>query len=176
MAEATNYCVDVDDVIAAAERIKGIAYRTPVLTSSSLDQLTNGRKIFFKVEAMQRTGSFKFRGALNATKCALSDSPSTSSLSVVTHSSGNHAQALALAAKLASTNETIVTATIVMPRNAPLVKKAAVAAFGGIIVIADNTPEARESEANRVLQDTGGGTCPMAECFDVIESFHSMAY
>ena len=157
-----NYCIDFKDVEAAASRIEGIARRTPVLTSSSIDEISDGRKLFFKVEAMQRTGSFKFRGALNAIRSTLSDfsdqNPAANSLSVVTHSSGNHAQAVALAAKLASTDETTVNATIVMPRDAPVVKKSAVAAFGGNIVMTDNTPEARETEANRVLEATGGGT------------------
>jgi serine racemase len=160
MAESKKkYCIDIDDVKAAATRIEGIAHLTPVLTSSSINTIAKNRNLFFKVEAMQRTGSFKFRGALNAVRCVLSDleEPKPSSLAVVTHSSGNHAQALALAAKLATTDETTISATIVMPHSTPLVKKAAVADFGASIVMAENTNEAREEEAAQVLKETGGG-------------------
>ena len=146
------YCITFDNVLEAAGRIKDIAYRTPVLTSRSL--IDNGKNYFFKVEALQKTGSFKFRGALNAVKAELEKRDGTS-LSVVTHSSGNHAQALALAAKLASTAKTKVSATIVMPKNTPNVKKAAVADFGGNIVMVENTNEAREEEAERIVQATG---------------------
>jgi threonine dehydratase len=150
-----TYCISLDDVKEAAKRIEGVAHRTPVLTSSSFD--SGGRHLFFKVEAMQRTGSFKFRGALNAVKAKVANT-SCPSLSVVTHSSGNHAAALALAAKLASTEETCVTATIVMPHNAPDIKKAGVKGFCGTtrIVSVDNTNEARETEADRIVAETGG--------------------
>lgn len=168
----TKYCIDFNDVKAAASRIQGTAHRTPVLTSSSIDDLAK-RNLFFKVEALQRTGSFKFRGALNAVRSVLSHPPSLiiakdnddeskGVLSVVTHSSGNHAQALALAAKLSSTEKTTVEATIVMPYSTPLVKKAAVEAFGGIIVMAESTPEAREEAADRILTEKGGGKCTLA--------------
>jgi serine racemase len=154
MAEQ-NYCITFDNVKEAAARIKGVAHRTPVLTSQSLIP-TGGKNYFFKVEAMQKTGSFKFRGALNAIKAELEESdPKRSSMPVVTHSSGNHAQALALAAKLACTDTTKVTATIVMPNNAPDVKKAAVADFGASIVMVENTNEAREGEADRIVERTG---------------------
>ena len=156
----TDYCITLDDVKKAAERIEGIAHRTPVLTSSSINRLAH-RNLFFKVEALQKTGSFKFRGALNAVKEELerrSSSGSTdksSSLPVVTHSSGNHAQALALAAKLASTPSCQVSATIVMPNNCPLVKKKAVADFGATIVLVENTNEAREDKAGEIREATG---------------------
>jgi threonine dehydratase len=152
MAEQ-KYCITFDNVKEAAGRIKGVAHRTPVLTSQSL--ITTGKNFFFKVEAMQKTGSFKFRGALNAVKAELESDPNRSSMPVVTHSSGNHAQALALAAKLACTDTTKVTATIVMPKNAPDVKKAAVADFGASIVMVENTNEAREDEADRIVETTG---------------------
>jgi len=118
-------------------------------------------RLFFKVEAMQKTGSFKFRGALNAVRSVLEKSSSSSSnekkneLAVVTHSSGNHAQALALAAKLSSTESCTVTATIVMPASAPAVKKKAVVAFGGVPVVVANTNEAREAECDRIHAATG---------------------
>jgi serine racemase len=169
--EPQKYCITFDNVLQAAERIKGVAHRTPVLTSRSLIINTDNNsdqqpQYFFKVEAMQKTGSFKFRGALNAVKAELekltssNDShndtfPSAQPLSVVTHSSGNHAQALALASKLASTPSRPITATIVMPLNTPTVKKAAVADFGGQIVMVASTNEAREEEADRIVATTG---------------------
>jgi threonine dehydratase len=124
------------------------------MTSQSLIINDDGKKYYFKVEAMQKTGSFKFRGALNAVKSEL-EAFNGPSMSVVTHSSGNHAQALALASKLASNEATTVSATIVMPNNAPLVKKDAVQDFGAQIVMVENTNEAREEEADRIVETTG---------------------
>jgi threonine dehydratase len=154
-----TYCISLQDVQNASQRIQGIAHRTPVLTSQSLLSgpttiHDDGKRYFFKVEALQKTGSFKFRGALNAIQTELETFKGTS-MPVVTHSSGNHAQALALASKLASTDATEVTATIVMPNNAPLVKKAAVEDFGAQIVMVENTNEAREEEADRIVETTG---------------------
>jgi len=108
----------IDDVRRAAERIAGHAHRTPVLTSRSLDQMA-GAHLFFKCENLQRVGAFKFRGATNAVR-SLSDEEAARG--VCTHSSGNHAAALALAARNRG-----VPAYVVMPRTAPAVKRAAVA-------------------------------------------------
>jgi serine racemase len=152
--EKTRYCVCFDDVRAAAARIEGTAHRTPVLTSSTLNEFASGN-LYFKVEALQKTGSFKFRGALNAVRSILESHEQTSELHVVTHSSGNHAQALALAAKLSSTETCPVQATIVMPESTPAVKKSAVIAFGGVPVMVANTNEARENEADRIQRETG---------------------
>lgn len=150
-----KYCITFEkDVLQAAGRIQGVAHKTPVLTSQSLLS-SNGKRYFYKVEAFQKTGSFKFRGALNAVKAELEKDQVTSPFPVVTHSSGNHAQALALAAKLASTETRNVSATIVMPKNAPNVKKAAVQDFGGNIVMVESTNEAREGEADRIVAATG---------------------
>ena len=119
--------------------------------------MAGGRNLYFKVEALQKTGSFKFRGALNAVKEELErrgdrDEP----LLVVTHSSGNHAQALALAAKLASSTDTqSVKATIVMPSNAPDVKRMAVQDFGAEIVLVEPTNEARQQKADEIQSSTG---------------------
>ena len=112
-------------VSQAAQNIKGIANHTPVMTSRTLNQIT-GRQIYLKCENYQRVGAFKFRGAYNAVS-QLSEAQKAAG--VVTHSSGNHAQGLALAAKLLG-----VKATIVMPDNAPPVKKAATAGYGAEIV------------------------------------------
>ena len=158
---SSSYCINLTDVQCAAQRIKGTAYETPVLTSTSINDVVLPRhcQFYFKVEALQRTGSFKFRGALNAVRSILEEDQQqkekSTQLDVVTHSSGNHAQALALAAKLSSTESQRVTATIVMPESTPIVKKNAVVVFGGIPVMTANTNEARESEADRIRQETG---------------------
>lgn len=162
---SSQYCVSFDDVKKAAARIQGIAHRTPVMTSRSIiasSRHDDGKNYFFKVEAMQKTGSFKFRGALNAVTTELEvtgkddkENGTSSSMLVVTHSSGNHAQALALAAKLASNERKRVEATIVMPNSAPLVKKNAVKDFGATIVMVENTNEARRTEAERIVTSTG---------------------
>ncbi len=112
-------------VLNAASRVQGIVNRTPIHTSRSLNQLT-GHQIYLKCENFQRVGAFKFRGAYNAVS-QLSEAQKAAG--VVTHSSGNHAQGLALAAKLLG-----VKATIVMPDDAPAIKKAATAGYGATIV------------------------------------------
>jgi threonine dehydratase len=136
-----------DDVRAAARRIAGRAHRTPVLTSAGLDELA-GATLFFKCESFQKAGAFKFRGAYNA---VLSLPDETAARGVVTHSSGNHAAALALAARLRG-----VPADVVMPANAPVVKQEAVRAYGGRITFCEPTLAARESTAARLLAATGG--------------------
>ncbi|CAB9512282.1 L-threo-3-hydroxyaspartate ammonia-lyase [Seminavis robusta] len=160
------YCITIDDVKTAAGRIAGVAHRTPVLTCSSLNGLSKGRHLFFKVEALQKTGSFKFRGALNAVKEELErrkKADNDTALHVLTHSSGNHAQALALAAKLAGGSATTgstaastnVQATIVMPSNTPTVKRNAVQDFGATIVMVEPTNKARREKAEEIRQNTG---------------------
>ena len=130
----------------AAERIKPYAHRTPVLTNESLNQEV-GAQVYLKCENLQKVGAFKFRGASNAV-WSLSDEEAKNG--VCTHSSGNHAQALALAAKLRG-----IPAYIVMPSNAPQVKKDAVAGYGGQITFFEPTLQARESTLDRIRQDTG---------------------
>lgn len=112
-------------VLEAAHRLQGIAHRTPVMSSRTLNQIT-GREIFLKCENFQRVGAFKFRGAYNALS-QLSEAQKAAG--VVTHSSGNHAQGLALAARLLG-----IQATIVMPEDAPMMKKAATIGYGAQIV------------------------------------------
>src|SRR5262245_61882947 len=114
----------LDDLRAAHARIRPFIHRTPILTCASLDGLA-GARLFFKCENFQKVGAFKFRGACNA---VFSLEPAQASRGVVTHSSGNHAAALALAARLRG-----VPAFIVMPRNAPAIKQAAVQGYGGRI-------------------------------------------
>lgn len=159
--DTIDYCISFENVQQAATRIHGIAIHTPVVTSQTMIP-TTGKSYFFKVEALQKTGSFKFRGALNAVKAELESMASptiatttTTIMNVVTHSSGNHAQALALAAKLSSTDKCTVSATIVMPENAPSVKKRAVASYGATIVQVANTNEAREEAADTIVETTG---------------------
>lgn len=136
----------LNDILAAAQRIKPYAHRTPVLTNESLNQKV-GAQVFLKCENLQKVGAFKFRGACNAVY-SLSDEEAARG--VCTHSSGNHAAALALAARMRG-----IPAYIVMPNNAPDVKKAAVAGYGGIITFCEPTLEARESTLAKIQQETG---------------------
>jgi len=137
--------VTLDHIQQAAKRIKPYVHHTPVITNESLDQKV-GARVFLKCENMQKVGAFKFRGACNAVY-SLSDEEAK--LGVCTHSSGNHAQALALAAKMRG-----IPAYIVMPNNAPQVKKDAVAGYGGQITFCEPTLEARESTLERIRLDT----------------------
>ncbi len=136
----------IAEVRAATERIRPYAHRTPVLTCASLDAMT-GAALFFKCENFQRVGAFKFRGAANA---VLSLSDEEASRGVATHSSGNHAAALALAARLRS-----IPAHVVMPRTAKAVKRAAVAGYGARIVLCEPTLAAREATLADVVAATG---------------------
>ena len=138
--------ITLKDINYAAERIKPYIHRTPVLTNQSLNQLVNAH-VYLKCENLQKVGAFKFRGACNAV-FSLSDEEAMRGVS--THSSGNHAQALALAAKLRD-----IPAYIVMPSNAPKVKKDAVARYGGQITFCEPTLEARESTLAKLVQETG---------------------
>lgn len=136
----------LSDIRAAAERIRPYAHRTPVMTCESLNQRL-GAQLFLKCENLQKVGAFKFRGACNAV-FGLSDAEAARG--VATHSSGNHAQALALAARLRG-----IPAYIVMPSNAPAVKKAAVAGYGGQITLCEPTLAAREATLDQVVAATG---------------------
>jgi threonine dehydratase len=136
----------LSDIRKAAERIKPYAHRTPVLTNESLNQQV-GARVFLKCENLQKVGAFKFRGACNAVY-SLSDE--AAARGVCTHSSGNHAAALALAARMRG-----IPAYIVMPNNAPSVKKNAVAGYDGLITFCEPTLEARESTLDRIRLDMG---------------------
>ena len=138
--------VSSNDIHQAAERIKPYVHRTPVLTNESLNQQV-GAQVFLKCENLQKVGAFKFRGACNAV-FSLTDEEAAKG--VCTHSSGNHAAALALAARMRG-----IPAYIVMPSNAPQVKKDAVAGYGGLITFCEPTLEARESTLDRIRLDTG---------------------
>jgi threonine dehydratase/serine racemase len=140
------YAVALADIQAAAERIAPWAHRTPIMTCATLDHLA-GRKLYFKCEQWQKVGAFKFRGACNAVMM-LSDAEAKRG--VVTHSSGNHAQAMALAAKLRG-----IPAHIVMPSNAPPVKRKAVEGYGANVVECEPTLAARETTVAEVQKRTG---------------------
>jgi threonine dehydratase/serine racemase len=141
-----EFSVDFSDIESAADRIAGVAHCTPVVTCATLDKLT-GRHLFFKCENYQKVGAFKFRGAFNAVQKL---SEAEASKGVVTHSSGNHAQALALAAQMRG-----IPAHIIMPSSASPVKKAAVQDYGANVVVCEPTLEARETTAKSVQQETG---------------------
>jgi len=134
------------DVLAAAERIRPYVHRTPIFTSTALNRMA-GAELYFKNEAMQKVGAFKARGGCNAV-FALSDEDAARG--VATHSSGNHAQAIAYAAGLRG-----IPATIVMPEDAPPVKVAAVRDYGARIVFAGSHPLDREHKLEEVLAETG---------------------
>jgi threonine dehydratase len=134
------------DVRAAHERIRPFIHRTPVLTCSAINALVSAR-VFFKCENFQKVGAFKFRGATNAVQ-SLPDE--AAARGVVTHSSGNHAAALALAAHRRG-----IPAYIVMPSNAPAVKRDAVAGYGGRITFCAPTQTAREAACDELVRATG---------------------
>jgi threonine dehydratase len=138
--------ITLNDIREAAQRIRPYIHRTPVLTNESLNAKV-GALVFLKCENMQKVGAFKFRGASNA---VFSLTDEEAKRGVCTHSSGNHAQALALAARMRS-----IPAYIVMPNNAPRVKKDAVAGYGGQITFCEPTLEAREATLANVVERTG---------------------
>ena len=141
-----KYAASIEDVRSAAERIKGVGHRTPVLTSKTLDQLA-GRKLFFKCENFQKVGAFKFRGGWNAISM-LSDKDAEKG--VCTHSSGNHAQAVAYSAQ-----KKRIPAYIVMPNNSPNVKLEAVRGYGANVTLCEPTLEARKTTLEEIAEKTG---------------------
>ena len=148
-----------DDVVQAASRIAGAANRTPGLTSRTVDEAF-GAQVFFKCENMQRMGAFKFRGACNA---LMKFSPEQRRAGVVAFSSGNHAQAIALSAKLLG-----IPATIVMPQDAPAAKVAATRGYGGNVVMYDRYTEDREQIGRDLAQKHGLTLIPPYDHPDVI--------
>jgi threonine dehydratase len=138
--------VSFGDIRQASARLEGKAHRTPVLTSRTVDALT-GARVFFKCENLQRSGAFKFRGAYNALAQL---TPDERKRGVVAYSSGNHAQAVALAGELLATP-----AVIVMPSDAPPVKVDATRGYGAEVVLYDRTREDREAIANELVTRRG---------------------
>lgn len=163
---ASEYAASLADVRAAAQRIAPFAHRTPMMTCATLDALA-GRSLFFKCENLQKIGAFKFRGACNAVMKLADD---IAKRGVVTHSSGNHAQALALAAKLRG-----IAAHIVMPKNSSAVKVRAVEGYGAHVYLCEPNQAARESTAADVVARTGGTLIPPYNHPDVIAGQGTLA-
>src|SRR5690242_17718901 len=151
--------LDLDRIRAAHERIRAYIHRTPVLTSSRLDE-ASGVKLFFKCENFQKIGAFKARGATNAV-FVLDDT--SAKRGVVTHSSGNHGSAVARAAKLRK-----IPARIVMPKNSTKVKVRAVEGYGADIVFCEATQGAREATCAALIAETGATLIHPFENVDVM--------
>jgi threonine dehydratase len=149
----------LSDIQKAHDRIKPFIHNTPVMSSVLLNEIF-GCEMYFKCENFQKAGAFKFRGATNA---VMSLTDEEKSKGVVTHSSGNHAAALALAARMNG-----VKARIVMPDTAPAVKKSAVAAYGGNITFCQPTLESREGTTRIIIEETGATLVHPYDNFNVI--------
>ncbi len=147
------------DVVAASQRIAGHAHRTPVLTSETANKEC-GAQLFFKAENLQRMGAFKFRGAFNA--LSRFDAPQRKA-GVVAFSSGNHAQAIALAARMLG-----MPATIIMPEDSPAAKVAATQGYGGEVITYNRYTDDREAIARQLAQSRGMALIPPYDHADVI--------
>jgi len=150
--------ISIDDIRDAAERIKGVAHRTPVLTCAALDAMA-GRKLFLKCENFQRVGAFKFRGAYNALSRLSAEDRARG---VVAFSSGNHAQGVALAAQILG-----IHATIVMPEYASRIKLDATRGYGAEVVTY-RRGESREAIADQIKRERGGTIVPPFDHLDII--------
>ncbi|GAX41552.1 pyridoxal-5'-phosphate-dependent enzyme, beta subunit [Tolypothrix sp. NIES-4075] len=151
--------ITITDVQAAAKRLDGIAHRTPVITSRTVNQRINSQ-VFFKCENFQRTGSFKFRGAYNALS-QLSETQKQKG--ILTFSSGNHAQGIALAGKLLN-----IPTTIVMPDDAPAVKQTATSGYGAEVILYNREQTNREELAQSLAQERGLTLIPPYDHPDII--------
>lgn len=149
----------ISDILSAHKRIEPFIHRTPVLTSRQLNNIA-GCEMYFKCENFQKVGAFKFRGATNA---VMSLTGEQKKAGVVTHSSGNHAAALALAAGMNG-----IRAFIVMPDNAPSVKKDAVAGYGASITFCKPTLQAREETCRKIMETEGATLVHPYDNFNVI--------
>ena len=149
----------IQDIISAETRIRAHVHRTPVFSSTKLNEIA-GCRMFFKTENLQRGGSFKIRGAMNSVTIA---SKSWIKDGITTHSSGNHAQAIAIAAKTMK-----IPAFIVMPHNSPKVKVDAVRSYGAKVIFCEATQEAREATLEQVQKDTKAYFIPPYDSYDVI--------
>jgi threonine dehydratase len=147
------------DIEEAAQRLHGVAHRTPVLTSRTADAMA-GAQLFFKCENFQRMGAFKFRGAYNA---IARFTEAQRQAGVLTYSSGNHAQAIALSASL-----TGIRSAIIMPHDAPALKVKATKEYGGEVIIYDRYKENREEIGRRLAQERGMTLIPPYDHPDVI--------
>jgi len=141
-----EFLISQEDIVAAHKRIAPYIHRTPILTSDSVNEIA-GCELYFKCENFQKVGAFKARGGVNAVLSLPEDQRKNG---VVTHSSGNHAQAIALAAKMAG-----IPAYIVMPKTAPEVKRKAVEGYGAQITLCEPTQQSREENAAKIQEETG---------------------
>lgn len=141
-----KFPVSFEDIQIAHDRIRPYVHRTPILTSESVNEIA-GCELYFKCENFQKIGAFKARGGVNA---VLSLPEEQRKSGVITHSSGNHAQAIALAAKMAG-----IPAYIVMPKTAPEVKRKAVIGYGAQVTLCEPTQQSREENAARIQKETG---------------------
>lgn len=141
-----KFQVSLQEIAQAHDRIRPFIHRTPILTSESVNEIA-GCQLFFKCENFQKIGAFKARGGMNA---VFSLPKAQRERGVVTHSSGNHAQAIALAAKIAG-----VPAYIVMPKTAPEIKKKAVIGYGAEVTFCEPTQQSREKTASNIQEETG---------------------
>src|SRR5438445_4481159 len=151
--------VSIDDVHAAARRLRNRIHRTPVVSCQSMDDAT-GHPVFLKCENLQRAGAFKIRGALNK---LLSLSPGERARGVVAFSSGNHAQGVALAARMTGTR-----AMILMPTDAPALKLAATRGYGAEVVFYDRQTEDREARARALVEKTGRVLVPPYDDYTIM--------
>ena len=151
--------MDYEKIVAASERLKGIANKTPVFTSSTLNKLVNA-KVFLKCESFQKVGAFKFRGAYNAISQLDSRQKSKG---VITYSSGNHAQAIALVCQMLN-----IKAYIVMPNNAPIIKKNATKSYGAVIIEYDPEKNIREEVAQELIDKNDYTLIPPFDHEDII--------
>jgi threonine dehydratase len=158
--------ISLSDVETAAARLLGVAHRTPVFTSRTLDAAVGG-SVFAKAECFQRTGSFKFRGAYNAIASLPADDRARG---VATYSSGNHAQAVALAAALHG-----IPATILMPEDAPASKLAATRGYGADVVTYDRYAEERTSLGVALARERGATLIPPFDHWDVMAGQGTLA-
>lgn len=165
-ASSATYACSLASVQEAASRIAPHAHVTPVHTCHTLNTLS-GRKMFFKCEIFQRGGSFKFRGAANA---VLALSEDAAAKGVVTHSSGNHAAAVALAATLRG-----IPAHIVVPSNTPQCKVDAVRSYGGNVIFCEPTMDAREATCAAKQAETGASFVPPYNHGDVMSGQGTIA-
>jgi threonine dehydratase len=155
----TNTLPTYDDVETAAGRLAGVAHKTPVITSRTVDART-GARVFFKCENLQRMGAFKFRGAYNALSQL---SPEARRQGVLTFSSGNHAQAIALSGQLLG-----IPTTIIMPSDAPAVKLEATRGYGGEVVLYERATSHREELGQRLAAERGLTLIPPYDHPDII--------
>jgi threonine dehydratase len=155
----TETLPDKQSIEQAAERLRGVTHVTPIVTCQALNELA-GCELFFKCENFQKVGAFKMRGAANA---VLQLSEGELLQGVATHSSGNHAQALSLAAKTAKSK-----AYIVMPSNAPAVKRRAVEGYGATVIECEPTLAARESNLEKVVEESGATFIHPYDNYDII--------